>query len=98
VLAYALLMVVVLDPWAVLAPGFCLSFGAVAVMAYAFGGRLGKASWLVAAIQTQWAVTLGLVPFLLVLFQQVSIISPVANAFAIPVVSLLVVPFALLGA
>jgi len=35
----------------------------------------------------QAAVTIGLVPLTLVLFQQVSLISPVANAIAIPLVS-----------
>ena len=98
VLAYALFVVALLDPWAVLAPGFYLSFGAVGIIAYALGGRLGQSSWLVAVIRTQWVVTLGLVPLLLLMFQQISLISPIANAFAIPVVSLLVVPLSLLGA
>jgi competence protein ComEC len=97
VLALALLAVVVLDPWAVLAPGFWLSFGAVAVIAYALGGRLQRPHWLREAIQVQWAVSLGLVPLLLVLFHQVSIISPLANAIAIPLVSLVVVPLTLAG-
>lgn len=98
VLAMALVLVVLLDPWAVLAPGFWLSFGAVAIMAYALGGRVGQMHWLREAMHTQWAVTLGLLPLLLVMFQQVSVISPLANAFAIPLVSLVVVPLALLGA
>lgn len=98
VLAYALFVVALLDPWAVLAPGFYLSFGAVGIIAYALGGRLGQSNWLIAAIRTQWVVTLGLVPLLLLMFQQISLISPIANAFAIPVVSLLVVPLSLLGA
>ncbi len=98
VLACALLLVTVLDPWAVLAPGFWLSFGAVAVIAYAMGGRLRGMHWLREAINTQWAVTLGLLPLLLVLFQQVSVISPIANAFAIPLISLIVVPLTLIGA
>lgn len=97
VLAYALFFVVLMDPWAVLSPGFWLSFGAVAVMAFALGGRLGRSNWLLATAKTQWVVTLGLVPFLLLWFQQVSLISPVANAIAIPVISLLVVPLALIG-
>jgi competence protein ComEC len=42
-------------------------------------------------------VTLALVPLLLALFQQVSIVSPLANAVAIPVVSLVVAPLALIG-
>lgn len=98
VLSWALFIVTLLDPWAVLSPGFWLSFGAVAVMIFAGSGRLERPGWLREAVHTQWAVTLGLIPLLLILFQQVSIISPLANAVAIPVVSLVVVPLTLLGA
>jgi competence protein ComEC len=45
----------------------------------------------------QWVVTVGLAPLTLALFQQASLIAPVANAVAIPVVTLGVVPLALLG-
>ena len=48
--------------------------------------------------RVQWAMTIGLVPMLLALFQQVSLVSPIANAFAIPLVGLVVVPLTLLGA
>jgi competence protein ComEC len=95
VLAAAAALVVVLDPMAVIAPGFWLSFGAVAVIMFAGGSRIGRQGWFRAWAQTQWAVTLALVPFLLAMFQQVSLVSPVANAFAIPLVSLVVVPLAL---
>jgi competence protein ComEC len=61
----------------------------------AAGSRIGRAGWFRAWAQTQWAVTLALVPFLLAMFQQVSLVSPLANAFAIPLVSLIVVPLAL---
>ncbi|MCB5188418.1 DNA internalization-related competence protein ComEC/Rec2 [Methylobacillus caricis] len=97
VLSVALLVVVLMDPWAVMAAGFWLSFGAVALIAYVMAGRLQRSHWLRDAIVTQWAVTLGLIPPLLVLFQQFSLISPVANAFAIPLVSLVIVPLTLLG-
>lgn len=97
VLAVALLMVVVLDPWAVNAPGFWLSFGAVAMLAYALSARLGQVHWLKAAVQTQWAVTIGMLPLLLVMFNQAAVISPIANAFAIPLISFVVTPLALLG-
>ncbi len=40
VLCLALLAVLVLDPWAVLWPGFWLSFGAVAMILYASAGRV----------------------------------------------------------
>ncbi|MCB5186377.1 DNA internalization-related competence protein ComEC/Rec2 [Methylobacillus gramineus] len=97
VLILALLVVVILDPWAVMAAGFWLSFGAVALIGYVMGGRLQRPHWLRDAVVTQWAVTLGLMPLLLMLFQQFSMISPVANAFAIPLVSLVIVPLTLLG-
>lgn len=98
VLALALLVVVLLDPWAVLSPGFWLSFGAVAAILFVSAGRLQHSHWLKEAVNTQWAVTLGLMPALLAMFQQVSLVSPIANAFAIPLVSLVVVPLTLLGA
>jgi competence protein ComEC len=97
VLAGALFVVVVLDPWAVTAAGFWLSFGAVAVILFVMTHRLGEPHWLASATRTQAAVTLALCPLLLALFQQVSVVSPLANAFAIPVVSFLVVPLTLVG-
>lgn len=97
VLCAALLVVVVLDPWAVLAPGFWLSFGAVAVILYVTAGRIGREHWLTSWARVQIAVTLALIPPLLAMFQQVSVVSPLANAVAIPVVSLVVAPLALVG-
>ena len=97
VLCAALLIVVLLDPWAVLAPGFWLSFGAVAVILYATVGRVGVPHWLASWARVQIAVTAALIPPLLAMFQQVSVVSPVANALAIPLVSLVVVPLALAG-
>ena len=97
VLALALLAVTLFDPWAVLAPGFWLSFGAVGLLLFATGARVGNTHWLMAWWRPQWAVTLGLAPVLLLLFGQLSTVSPVANAVAIPVVELLVTPLSLLG-
>ena len=97
VLALALLLVLLLDPLAVLAAGFWLSFGAVALLFHIGGGRLGPAHWLVEWGRAQWAVTLGMLPALLALFQQFSLVSPLANALAIPLVSLVITPLALLG-
>ena len=48
-----------------------------------------------AAARTQAVVTVALVPGTLALFQQVSLVSPIANALAIPVVTFAVVPLAL---
>lgn len=97
VLALALLVVLVIDPWAIRAAGFWLSFGAVAVIMLVSVNRLQSPHWLMNWVRIQWAVTLALVPLLLVMFQQASLISPLANALAIPLVSLVVVPMALAG-
>jgi competence protein ComEC len=104
---WALAAVLAVDPWAVLSPGCWLSFGAVAVLIGASAGRVAaprRSRWgdrLAAACaegaRTQWAVTVGLVPFTLVLFGQVSIVSPLANAIAIPLVTLAVAPLAVAG-
>jgi competence protein ComEC len=97
VLAVAVLITVMIDPMCVLAPGFWLSFGAVALIMYVSLGRLQPRPWWQNWVHVQWAVTIGLVPCLVAMFQQVSIVSPLANAFAIPLVSLAVVPLTLLG-
>src|SRR5206468_4831333 len=82
-------------PWATLTPGFWLSFGAVGLLLYTGVGRLGSGTARRAAVRAQWAITLGLIPLMLMLFQQVSIVSPLANAVAIPVVTFAVVPLTL---
>ena len=46
VLAAALLLVLLADPWAVLSAGFWLSFGAVALLFYISAGRLSEGHWL----------------------------------------------------
>ncbi len=49
------------------------------------------------ALREQWVVTLALTPLSLLLFGQVSVVGLLANALAIPWVTLLVTPLALLG-
>lgn len=99
VLACALLVVLLLDPWAVLSSGFWLSFGAVGVLLMVGSMDLAEEGWMArvqAWARAQWAVTLFTLPMLLALFQQFSLVSPLANAIAIPLVSMLVTPLALL--
>lgn len=97
-LAAALLVVLLFDPWAVIAPGFWLSFGAVGLIFYITANRLKARHWLYEYGRIQWAMSIGLIPPLLALFQQISLVSPLANAFAIPLLSFVVVPLSLLGA
>lgn len=85
------------DPLATLRPGFWLSFGAVACLLWVFSGRLGAWSGMGSWVRAQWAMTLGLLPFLLALGIPISVTAPIANLVAVPWVSILVLPLALLG-
>ncbi len=105
-LCTALLLVLLFDPLAVNSAGFWLSFAAVGLIFYVTVGRSRSADnsiiadlsmRLINAARMQWAVTIGLAPLLLGMFQQVSLISPLANAIAIPLVSFVVVPLTLIG-
>ncbi|MDH5444667.1 MAG: DNA internalization-related competence protein ComEC/Rec2 [Gammaproteobacteria bacterium] len=93
----ALLLVLLHDPLSVLSPGFWLSFGAVGLIFLAMQGKKNGIAWWDRWFRIQWIVGLGLFPFLLLFFQQGSIISPVANFIAVPLVSLLIVPILLSG-
>lgn len=97
VLALALLAVLVVDPWAVLSAGFWLSFAAVGVILLMLAGRLQAVAGWRAALRVQLAITVALVPALLVLFQGFSLVSPLANALAIPLVSLVITPLVLVA-
>ena len=131
VLAWALGLVLLVDPWAVVSAGFWLSFCAVAAILFAMSGRprvrdheqrrdeerdggeaatrcarlcFGLRRWIRAcgerlrdAAHVQFAVTIALAPLTVYWFSQIPLIGPLANAFAIPWVSLLVTPAVLAG-
>lgn len=96
-LALALLLVLLYDPLAVLSPGFWLSFAAVGLIFLGMQGKRNGMQWWNKWFRVQWIVGLGLLPFLWLFFQQSSLIAPIANFIAVPVVSLLVVPVLLVG-
>ncbi len=112
VLLAAAVAVTTFDPWALLQPGFWLSFGAVGLlMASAPGGAppvlapvpgwrgwpsRAWSAWR-AGLRTQLIATIGLTPLSLVFFQQVSVVGFAANLIAIPVITLVITPLALLG-
>ena len=56
---------------------------------------VGATVW--ALLHEQWVITLALTPLTLLLFGQVSVVGLAANALAIPWVTLLVTPLAMLG-
>lgn len=111
VLLGAAVLVTALDPWALLQPGFWLSFAAVGLLmasapatpapiAFVPGWR-GWPARLAAAtrggLRTQLVATVGLTPLGLLFFQQVSLVGLLANLAAIPLVTLAITPLALLG-
>ncbi len=95
VLAWALAVVLLIDPWAVMSAGFWFSFCAVAVLFWLSAHRFGRVKWWRAAMAAQLAISLALAPIALALFQQVSLVGIVVNALAIPLVSFVIVPLAL---
>src|SRR6267378_15640 len=97
-LALALAAVVIFDPWAPLAPGLWLSFGAVMLIFYVASGWTSAGTFLAQWGRIQWAITVGLAPAVLLLFGQVSVAGPLANAVAIPLVSVVITPLALIAA
>ncbi|CAJ0818745.1 DNA internalization-related competence protein ComEC/Rec2 [Ralstonia flaminis] len=110
-LCWAAAVVAVVDPWSVMSAGFWLSFGAVAIIflaaQMALNGPRNRESerwwWryqrgFASSTRIQFAVTFGLLPLTLLLFQQTSVVSIAANGLAIPVVSFVTTPLALIGA
>ncbi len=115
VLLAAAVVVTLADPWALLQPGFWLSFMAVGLLMAsepvhrapadlapaatagwrAMAGRAGRGAG--AGLRTQLIATVGLTPLSLLFFQQVSLVGFFANLVAIPLVTLVITPLALLG-
>lgn len=94
----ALFLVLSIEPQASLFVGFWLSFAAVAFIIYVTQGRKNMhQSWWRKYWRMQIAVTLGILPFSLLIFNQVSFVSMIANLFALPLVCSIVVPMSLLG-
>lgn len=93
-LALALILVLVWNPFQVTSMGFWLSFTAVAVIIYTTTGRLvSPRHWW----RLQVMMIAGLMPLSLWFFHMTSLVSWPANAVAIPVVTWLIVPLAILG-
>jgi competence protein ComEC len=106
----ACVLVVALDPWALLQAGFWLSFVAVGVL-FASDSRSfdrqalspGQGSAAAAAryglgfVREQGRITLALAPLSVVLFGQLSLVGLLANVLAVPWVTLVLTPLAMLG-
>ena len=106
-LGFALVVVLLIDPLAVLSVGFWFSFSAVAVIFISVTSvkqdNSESSLWLkIKTIVKHWfrlqlIISLFLLPLSLFMFQQVSLVSPLANLLLIPYVSFFVVPVVLLA-
>ena len=94
VLALALLLVLLWDPAAVMSAGFWFSFLAVAAIFHVVNRADSRSRWLKWG-WIQLVIALALLPLSLFMFQQASLLSPLANGFMVPYVSFLVVPLIL---
>ncbi|RTE65721.1 DNA internalization-related competence protein ComEC/Rec2 [Amphritea opalescens] len=91
----ALVLVLFLQPLSFYQPGFWLSFAAVAALLLIVKGEASKG--IVTVLRTQWAVFLGLMPLLLLWIGQVTLIAPLVNLVAIPLLTFVVLPGVILG-
>lgn len=107
VLVLVCIVITVADPLTILAPGFQLSFAAVAILLWlaklhreaaansAIRDRLRGA--VAELIPMQIALLMGLLPLTAVLFGRVSWLAPLVNLLVLPVFNLVTVPTSLLG-
>ncbi len=93
---YALWGVTLMQPLAVVEAGAWLSFGAVALLIWVAQQqhRTGRYWGLLLRVQLQLFV--GMLPLVVVLFNQLGLLAPLVNLVAVPLVSLLVVLLPLL--
>jgi competence protein ComEC len=97
VICIAVILVLVLDPFAIMATDFWLSFMAVIFILYITRFRINKHYNLVRWIQLQCMLSIALYPILIFWFLQIPLYSVLANIVAIPVIGFLVVPLSLLA-
>lgn len=103
-IAIATVIVMILDPLAILSSGFWMSFGAVVVLstlARRPHTQRSRAAAIVLrvreAVSAQWGITIGLAPIIAVAFGELSLAAPFVNLIAIPVFALFLVPLMLVA-
>jgi competence protein ComEC len=96
-LALAAIALVASDPLALTAAGFWLSFIATAALLAVFGLGSGWRGRVAGFARAQIAITALLTPVLTASFGRVSLLAPAANAIAIPIFSVVILPAVLAG-
>ncbi len=93
----ALCCILLLNPLTVLSASFWLSFSAVFLIMFVFSGRRVQLGVIHSTLKINLLTACGLAPLIMYYFQQVSLVSPLANLFAIPLLSLILIPLVLFG-
>ena len=93
----AILAVLVFDPFAVMDPGFWLSFGAILALAWGMSCRIAARNFWWRWGRAQYVVFIGLLPLSLLWFRQYALNGILANIVAIPWISLVTTPLAMAG-
>jgi len=97
VLYIAVILVLILDPFAIIAADFWLSFMAVIFILYITRFRISDCNNLNRWIRLQCLLSIALCPILIFWFKQIPLYSVLANLIAIPVIGFLIVPLILLA-
>lgn len=97
VVCIAIFLILLLDPFSILAADFWLSFTAVTLILYITRYRHSDQSPLRRWLQLQCLLSLGLTPFLIFWFKQFPLYSIFANLLAIPIIGFIIVPLVLLA-
>jgi competence protein ComEC len=95
--ALALLLVLLVDPFAPLSAGFWLSFAAMAAIILSAQGRFTRPPLWREALSVQLVVSIALLPFTFALFGAIPLIGMPVNLLAIPAMSWVLVPTVLLA-
>lgn len=87
----ALLVVLTLQPLAIIQPGAWMSFAAVALLLFLSDCyRSRHQAWLGQLLRAQWVIFIGMLPVMAVVFQQLGLAAPLINFIAVPVFSLFI--------
>jgi competence protein ComEC len=97
VICIAVILILLLAPFSILAADFWLSFTAVILILYITRYRISNQSHLSRWIRLQCLLSLALCPFLILWFNQIPLYSILANLIAIPIIGFIVVPLILLA-
>lgn len=95
--SFALLIVLLFDPLSVLDAGFWFSFTAVAVLMFAYTGKVTDKNKVLGFIKAQVIILIGLMPLMVLVFHQINLLTPFANFLVLPLASLLLIPLLFLS-